>query len=187
MRRRLDLAASLVVQPQVLFLDEPTTGLDPRSRQAMWAMIEELVEGGMTVFLTTQYLDEADRLADRVAVIDDGRVVAQGSPAELKRDVGGPRLELTLANRAAYARAEELLRAVTLQRDTDRLWLGVSTRGSAAEVRTLLDSIDPDRDAVVSFDVKSATLDDVFLALTGHAADTGAPTADQEALRCLTP
>src|SRR3954468_4748740 len=103
MRRRLDLAASLVARPSVLFLDEPTTGLDPRSRQALWTVIEELVADGVTVFLTTQYLDEADRLADRIGVIDAGRIVAEGTAAELKRRVAGPRLDLVCADAAAYA------------------------------------------------------------------------------------
>src|SRR4051794_278489 len=116
MRRRLDLAASLVGRPSVLFLDEPTTGLDPRSRQAMWDVIAELVADGVTVFLTTQYLEEADRLADRIAVLDGGRVVAEGTAAELKRRVAGPRLDLTLAGEDAYTDAAAALgeRAVPL-------------------------------------------------------------------------
>src|SRR4051794_8453563 len=109
MRRRLDLAASLVGRPSVLFLDEPTTGLDPRSRQAMWDVISELVADGVTVFLTTQYLEEADRLADRIAVLDGGRVVAEGTAAELKRRVAGPRLDLTAAGGDAYAGAAAAL------------------------------------------------------------------------------
>jgi ABC-2 type transport system ATP-binding protein len=145
MRRRLDLACSLVGRPAVLFLDEPTTGLDPRSRQAMWGVIGELVADGVTVFLTTQYLDEADKLADRIAVIDRGRVVAEGTAAELKRRVAGPRLELTMA---------------------DGETLSLATDGSAASVRALLDELDPDGDLVASFAIHDATLDDVFLALT---------------------
>ena len=145
MRRRLDLAAGLVGRPEVLFLDEPTTGLDPRSRQAMWDVIGELVADGVTVFLTTQYLEEADRLAERIAVLDGGRIVAEGTAAELKRRVAGPRLDLIMA---------------------DGRTLSVATDGSAASVRALLDEIDPAGDAVASFALHDATLDDVFLALT---------------------
>jgi ABC-2 type transport system ATP-binding protein len=154
MRRRLDLAAGLVVEPQVLFLDEPTTGLDPRSRADMWDVIAELVGGGMTVFLTTQYLEEADRLADRIAVVDGGRIVAEGTAAELKRRVAGPRLEVML-------------------RDGDTLAL--PTSGGAFDVRAQLDELDPERDRVARFAVREATLDDVFLTLTGHTA-TEEPT-----------
>jgi ABC-2 type transport system ATP-binding protein len=145
MRRRLDLAAGLVGRPAVLFLDEPTTGLDPRSRQAMWDVIGELVADGVTVFLTTQYLEEADRLAERIAVIDGGRIVAEGTAAELKRRVAGPRLDLTMA---------------------DGRTLSVPTDGSAASVRALLDEIDPAGDAIAAFAIHDASLDDVFLALT---------------------
>jgi ABC-2 type transport system ATP-binding protein len=169
MRRRLDLAAGLVAEPAILFLDEPTTGLDPRSRQAMWEVIGELVSDGVTVFLTTQYLEEADRLADRVAVLDGGRIVAEGTPAELKARVGGPRLDLTLTGRDAYERAAAILGGRVVHREAGSLLLGVATDGDAARVRDLLDEIDPARDAVVSFHLSGASLDDVFLALTGHA------------------
>jgi ABC-2 type transport system ATP-binding protein len=181
MRRRLDLAASLVARPVVLFLDEPTTGLDPRSRQAMWAVIAELVDGGATVFLTTQYLEEADRLADRIAVIDRGRVVAEGTSAELKQRVAGQRLDLTLADIRAYEAVDALLAGRAVHHDPGRLTLGVATDGGAAHARTVLDAVDPDRTAVASFAVHSATLDDVFLALTGNAPEPGAePTIDKE-------
>jgi ABC-2 type transport system ATP-binding protein len=156
MRRRLDLAASLVREPAVLFLDEPTTGLDPRSRQAVWQVVTDLVGSGVTVFLTTQYLEEADRLAGRIAVLDGGRVVADGTAAQLKdafEDVAG-----RLGGRA-------------VQHDRDRRTVGVATDGSAAHVRALLDEVDPARLAVDRFAVHSATLDDAFLALTGHPAD----------------
>jgi ABC-2 type transport system ATP-binding protein len=184
MRRRLDLAASLVARPAVLFLDEPTTGLDPRSRQAMWAVIAELVDGGVTVFLTTQYLEEADRLADRIAVIDGGRVVAEGTSFELKERVGGQRLDLTLAGARAYEAVAALLGGQAIHRDSGRLTLGVATDGSAAHARALLDAVDPERTAVASFAIHSATLDDVFLALTGHAAARGTePTTEEEIAR----
>ena len=184
MRRRLDLAASLVARPVVLFLDEPTTGLDPRSRQAMWAVIAELVDGGVTVFLTTQYLEEADRLADRIAVIDGGRVVAEGTSAELKQRVAGRRLDLTLADARAYQAAEAMLGGRAVHRDPGGLTLGVPTDGSAAHARALLDAVDPERSAVASFAIHSATLDDVFLALTGHAAEPGTePMIEKEIAR----
>jgi ABC-2 type transport system ATP-binding protein len=169
MRRRLDLAASLVARPAVLFLDEPTTGLDPRSRSAMWGVIRELVDGGVTVFLTTQYLEEADGLAGRIAVIDGGRIVAEGTAAQLKRMIAGPRVDLTLADPAAFADVADLLGERVTDRDADALVLGVPTDGSAADVRALLDEVDPRGDAVASFAIRDATLDDVFLALTGHS------------------
>ncbi len=169
MRRRLDLAASLVARPAVLFLDEPTTGLDPRSRSAMWGVIRELVGGGVTVFLTTQYLEEADGLADRIAVIDGGRIVAEGTAAQLKRMIAGPRVDLTLAGPDAFADVAELLGDRVTVRDAEALVLGVPTDGSAADVRGLLDEVDPHGDAIASFAIHDATLDDVFLALTGHS------------------
>jgi ABC-2 type transport system ATP-binding protein len=171
MRRRLDLAAGLVGEPSVVFLDEPTVGLDPRSRQAMWDTVSGLAGAGTTVFLTTQYLEEADRLADRVAVLDGGRIVAEGSPAELKRRVADQRLELVLADEAAYAAAARTLNGRALASDCARLTIDVATDGSAGHVRALLDEVDPARHAVRRFAVRSATLDDVYFALTGHGAD----------------
>jgi ABC-2 type transport system ATP-binding protein len=171
MRRRLDLAAGLVGAPSVVFLDEPTVGLDPRSRQAMWDTVAGLAGAGTTVFLTTQYLEEADRLADRVAVLDGGRIVAEGSPAELKRRVADQRLELVLADEAAYAAASRRLNGRALASDRARLTIDVATDGSAGDVRALLDEVDPAREAVRRFALRSATLDDVYFALTGHGAD----------------
>ena len=171
MRRRLDLAASLVGNPSVIFLDEPTTGLDPRSRQAVWQVVAGLATSGVTIFLTTQYLEEADRLADRIAVLDGGRVVADGTPARLKEQVAGQRLDLVLADAPAYDEVARLLDGRAVQRDPKRLTIGVATDGSAAQVRALLDEVDPARRAVRRFAVHSATLDDVFLALTGRPAD----------------
>ncbi|MGW6295057.1 ATP-binding cassette domain-containing protein, partial [Streptomyces sp. NPDC055058] len=167
MRRRLDIAAGLVGDPSVVFLDEPTTGLDPRSRQAMWDVVGGLAASGVTVFLTTQYLEEADRLADRIAVIDGGRIVADGTAAELKRRVAGHRLDLTLADTPAYDAVLRALGPRVVTRDPGRLEIGAATDGSAAHVRALLDEIDPGRAAVRRFAVHGATLDDVFLALTG--------------------
>ncbi|WP_327263817.1 ATP-binding cassette domain-containing protein [Streptomyces sp. NBC_01232] len=163
MRRRLDLAASLVSRPEVIFLDEPTNGLDPRSRQDVWDLVRELRADGTTVLLTTQYLEEADRLADRVAVLADGRIAAEGTPSALKSRVAGHRLDLTLTDRAAY----DTLSPRAVHRAPDELTLGLATDGSASHVRALLDELDPDRTAVDRFTLRSATLDDVFLALTG--------------------
>jgi ABC-2 type transport system ATP-binding protein len=170
MKRRLDLAASLVSQPSVIFLDEPTTGLDPRSRQRMWQEVSSLVDAGVTVFLTTQYLEEADRLADRIAVLDAGRVVAEGTPGELKSRIGGERLDLTAASRAGYAQLVTVLGARAAHLEPERLLVGVPTDGSAAHVRALLDELDPTGAVLASFDLHRATLDDVFLTLTGHLA-----------------
>ncbi|MBV8996386.1 MAG: hypothetical protein JO287_22385 [Pseudonocardiales bacterium] len=153
----------------MIFLDEPTTGLDLPGRLVLWQVIAELSRSGVTVFLTTQDLEEADQLADRIAVIDGGRVVAEGTPAQLKRQVAAQRLELTLAGPAAF---EEVARAAgdrVVCADRGSLIIGVATDGTAAQVRALLDELDPGRRAVATFSVRSATLDDVFLTLTGHA------------------
>ncbi|MFJ6052163.1 ATP-binding cassette domain-containing protein [Streptomyces sp. NPDC092307] len=163
MRRRLDLAAGLVSRPEVIFLDEPTTGLDPRSRQDLWELVRELRADGTTVLLTTQYLEEADQLADRVAVLSGGRIAAEGTPAELKSRVAGHRLDLTLTTTAAY----EALAPRAVHLAPDELTLGLPTDGTAAHVRSLLDELDPDRTDIDRFTLRSATLDDVFLALTG--------------------
>jgi ABC-2 type transport system ATP-binding protein len=170
MRRRLDLAAGLVGHPAVIFLDEPTTGLDLRSRQSMWQVVTDLAGSGVTIVLTTQYLEEADRLADQVAVVDAGRIVGAGSPAELKRRFAEHRLDLTLADRFGYDDLDKALGARVVDRDAGSLRLGVPTDGTARHVRDVLDEIDPARTAIRDFSVHTATLDDVFLALTGHTA-----------------
>jgi len=180
MRRRLDLAASLIVPPAVIFLDEPTTGLDPRSRTEMWTVITELTRSGVTIFLTTQYLEEADRLADWIALVDDGRIVAEGTSADLKRRVSEQRLDLTLADDAAFDSLSTYLADRALLSDRDQRTLSVATDGSAAHVRSVLDELDPGRRVVERFTVHSATLDDVFLALTGHATT---PQKDKEPAR----
>ncbi|QGZ50141.1 ATP-binding cassette domain-containing protein [Streptomyces sp. QHH-9511] len=165
MRRRLDLAAGLVRNPgetAVVFLDEPTTGLDPRSRQELWEIVRDLSDGGTTVFLTTQYLEEADRLADRVAVMDAGRILAEGTAQDLKSRVAGHRLDLVLRDRESYLR----LTGRAVHHSPESLTLGIPTDGSAREVRALLDALDPDRTDVVRFALHTATLDDVFLTLT---------------------
>ncbi len=168
MRRRLDLAASLIAEPAVIFLDEPTTGLDLPSRQTMWSVLQGLARRGITVFVTTQYLEEADQLADRVAVIHGGTIVAEGTPGELKARVGTERLRIFLSDRAAYAGGLRRLQGRHPAADQARLSIEVETDGTAATARAFLDAIDPDRDKVVRFEVRRPTLDDVFLAYTGQ-------------------
>ena len=171
MRRRLDLAASLVGHPSVIFLDEPSTGLDLPSRQTMWQVIGELAASGVTVFLTTQYLEEADQLAGRIAVLDAGRLVAEGTADELKRRAGARRLDLTCSDPAAFAEVSCYIGDRAVHRDPAALTVGVATDGSAAQVRALLDAADPARCLITAFAVHDATLDDVFLTLTGHAKE----------------
>ncbi|MEH0821715.1 MULTISPECIES: ATP-binding cassette domain-containing protein [unclassified Micromonospora] len=177
MARRLDLAASLVGAPSVVFLDEPTTGLDPRSRLALWGVIADLAANGLTIFLTTQYLEEADRLADRVALLDGGTIVAEGTPTQLKERVAGQRLDLELVDRTALEDVLMLLGERVVTKDLDLLTIGVTTDGSANQVRAVLDEADPQRNRITKFQVHSATLDDVFLALTGHP--TPAPEVER--------
>ena len=172
MRRRLDLAASLVAEPEVIFLDEPSTGLDLPSRQTMWEIINTLARQGTTVFVTTQYLEEADQLADQVAVIHGGVVVAQGTPSELKARVGTERLRISFADPADYHDSLRLLQDHHPLADTARLMIEVDVDGTAADSRVLLDAVDPDRTRVTHFDVRRPTLDDVFLAYTSDGAQT---------------
>jgi ABC-2 type transport system ATP-binding protein len=171
MRRRLDLAASLIADPAVIFLDEPTTGLDLPSRQAMWNLVKELVDHGVTVFLTTQYLEEADQLADHIAVLDHGRIVAAGTADELKRRIGDHRLEVTATDQPAFT--DLTCRTSNARRSDPRtLTISIPTDGTAAHVRALLDALDPHGDRIAHFEIHSATLDDVFLALTKPTPET---------------
>jgi ABC-2 type transport system ATP-binding protein len=168
MRRKLDLAMTLVGQPKIIFLDEPTTGLDPRSRRTMWDIIRQLVADGVTIFLTTQYLDEADRLADRIAVLDQGHLVAQGTPGELKRQIPGSHVRLRFAGDLELESAMRILTGSTRDGEED-LTLRVPSDGRAKSVRALLDQLDAHSIEVEEFSVHTPDLDDVFLALTGHA------------------
>ncbi|MBO0805436.1 MAG: ATP-binding cassette domain-containing protein [Nocardiopsaceae bacterium] len=176
MRRRLDLAMTLVGDPAVIFLDEPTTGLDPRSRRTMWQIIRELVTDGVTIFLTTQYLEEADQLADRIAVLDHGRIVAEGTPAELKSRVPGGHVTLHFAEPRALRSAAGVLGGATP--DADQLTLQVPG-ASVASLRRMLNSLGDSGIDVEHLSVHTPDLDDVFFAVTGHAT---ADPAEQEAL-----
>jgi ABC-2 type transport system ATP-binding protein len=168
MRRKLDLAMTLVGNPEIIFLDEPTTGLDPRSRRTMWAIIRDLVADGVTVFLTTQYLEEADQLADRIAVLDQGRLVAQGTSAELKRQIPGSHVRLRFADAGELDAAARVLAGST--RDEESLTLQVPSDGGTKSLRALLDRLDENSLDAEEFSVHTPDLDDVFLSLTGHAS-----------------
>jgi ABC-2 type transport system ATP-binding protein len=168
MRRRLDLAAALVHEPQVLFLDEPTTGLDPVSRKAIWQEVEMLNRDGTTVFLTTQYLEEADQLADRVGIINGGRIVAEGTPASLKAEVGKPHLELGLADQQALEEAERIGGQFGRLLPAKDGKLLVELAGGAAEVAKVVRALDDGGVLVESLDLVEPTLDDVFVEKTGE-------------------
>ncbi|MDN4478864.1 ATP-binding cassette domain-containing protein [Demequina sp. SYSU T00039] len=173
MRRRIDIAASLVVTPELLFLDEPTTGLDPRARNEVWDIVRALVAHGTTVLLTTQYLDEADHLADRISVIDRGRIIAEGTSSELKASVGSGTLHVRVMHRADRARARDVLVRelgvpVEEAHDPQLLVAAIEDRGRVTRALTALEE---ERLELAQFALGQPTLDEVFLALTGHAAD----------------
>ncbi|CAN5441413.1 daunorubicin resistance protein DrrA family ABC transporter ATP-binding protein [soil metagenome] len=181
MRRRLDLAAALVAQPTVLFLDEPTTGLDPRGRSDMWEVIRELVRSGRTLLLTTQYLEEADRLADDIIVIDRGRVIAQGDADQLKAQVGGERIELVVQQASDVPLARSVLAELAVgevQVDEHSRKLTAPVTGGTGVLMAALGRLDANGIALLDFGLRRPTLDDVFLTLTGHAAE---PTATDSA------
>jgi ABC-2 type transport system ATP-binding protein len=171
MRRRLDLAASLIVQPKVLFLDEPTTGLDPRGRQEMWGVIQELVKGGVTLLLTTQYLEEADQLADEIAVIDHGKVIARGTSDALKKQVGGERLEITVENVDIAKTQEIVARISTSAIHTDVRTISAPVTSGSIALMDALRSLDEAKIHPLDISLKRPSLDDVFLSLTGHVAE----------------
>ncbi len=174
MRRRLDLAMTLVGEPRIIFLDEPTTGLDPRSRRVMWGIVRDLVADGVTIFLTTQYLEEADRLATRIALLDGGRVIAEGTPAELKRLVPGGSVRLEFDDPGTLDRAAALLPHGS--RDEQGLALEVPNDGGVHAVRALLDRLEAGSIEIDSLSVRPTDLDDVFLNLTGSHGDAEVPT-----------
>jgi ABC-2 type transport system ATP-binding protein len=182
MRRRLDLASALVHEPRVLFLDEPTTGLDPVSRKSIWEEVEKLNNEGTTVFLTTQYLEEADNLADRVGIIDNGRIVVEGTPGSLKAEIGRPHLEVKVADAAAEQADEILARFGKCLPSRDGVAL-VELETGAAGVAPVVRALDDAGLAVESLDLVEPTLDDVFVAKTGYhleGADTDEPSKPEQ-------
>jgi ABC-2 type transport system ATP-binding protein len=174
MRRRLDLAASLVASPPIIFLDEPTTGLDPRSRLTMWAVIEDLMNEGSTILLTTQYLEEADKLADQIAVIDHGIVIAQGTADELKRKVGSERIEVIIAAESDFKKAASAITGEGLAVNEEERTISISTDGSVREAKRVLDTLFGEGIELDAMSVHKPTLDDVFMRLTGHGAQKAA-------------
>ena len=173
MRRRLDLAASLIIKPKVLFLDEPTTGLDPRGRLEMWDVIDELVKGGVTLLLTTQYLEEADQLADEIAVIDHGRVIARGTSDSLKKEVGGERLEVTV-EQSKVAETAKLLSELTQSKahiEEGLHRISVVAHGGSARLIEAVRALDAAQISPLDIGLKRPSLDDVFMSLTGHVAE----------------
>jgi ABC-2 type transport system ATP-binding protein len=189
MRRRLDIAASLIARPRVLFLDEPTTGLDPRSRLSMWEFIADLADGGTTILLTTQYLEEADRLADRMVVIDRGRVIARGTADELKAQVGGQRLEFTFGRAPDVAEAASRLRALAVDEprsDEQTRRLSLPVRGGTEVLAEALRRLEGSGVEVLDVGLRRPDLDDVFLTLTGHAAEEVATDDEKTAEPAIT-
>ncbi len=168
MRRKLDLAISLVGNPKIIFLDEPTTGLDPRSRATMWEIVKELTATGVTVLLTTQYLEEADQLADKIALIDGGKIIAEGTPEHLKRQVGGEMVEFSFPDTETWHRANSVLGGRASASDPEKLTVHVATQGSAEEIRYLFDALVNAGIQADRLNQHKPTLDDVFLSLTGR-------------------
>lgn len=176
MKRRIDLAMSLIASPPIIFLDEPTTGLDPRSRQGMWDMIKQLAKSGTTILLTTQYMDEADNLADNIVVIDGGKVIAEGTADQLKAKVGSDRLEITIGKKSNFDKAVDIIDGKSLQVDTGRRAVSFASKGGVRKLRETLENLDSAKIEVETISLHRPTLDDVFMTLTGHTATTVEPT-----------
>ncbi|HLB66700.1 MAG TPA: ATP-binding cassette domain-containing protein [Candidatus Saccharimonadales bacterium] len=170
MKRRIDLAMSLIATPPVIFLDEPTTGLDPRSRIAMWDTVKELVKGGTTILLTTQYMDEADQLADNIVVIDNGKVIAEGTPDSLKSKVGSERLEITIGKSASLEESRKVIGGKGVQVDDERQTISVTSKGGVGKLKQVLGQLEEAKIEVEAISLHRPTLDDVFMSLTGHSA-----------------
>lgn len=174
MKRRLDLAMSLIAAPPIIFLDEPTTGLDPRSRLSMWTLIEELANNGTTILLTTQYMDEADRLADWIVVIDEGRVIAEGDANSLKARVGSDHVDLTIAESSSFTAAQQAIDGQLLQADPEQRVLTVAASDGAATLKQLLQRLEDAQIEIEGLSMRRPTLDDVFLFLTGNGSNGNA-------------
>ncbi len=172
MRRRLDLGMSLIASPPVIFLDEPTTGLDPRSRLTMWSIIRKLAEQGTTILLTTQYMDEADHLADNIVVLDHGKIIAEGTATTLKSKVGSERLELTISKKTDFETAVSALKGEKLKTDAEGRVISLSTKQGVGKLRQVLQQLEGAGVEVENVSLRRPTLDDVFLSLTGHATQS---------------
>jgi ABC-2 type transport system ATP-binding protein len=171
MRRRLDLAMSLIASPPIIYLDEPTTGLDPHSRMTMWKMIRDLADGGTTILLTTQYMEEADQLADNIVVIDNGKVIAEGTANQLKAKVGSDHLELTVSKKSSFEKAVAAVSGEKLVTDSERRTISVAAKGGVNKLKQILEKFEKANIAIDSVSLERPTLDDVFLSLTGHGTD----------------
>ncbi len=180
MKRRLDLAMSLIASPPIIFLDEPTTGLDPRSRLTMWNIIKKLAETGTTILLTTQYMDEADHLADNIVVMDEGKIIAEGNANSLKAKVGSDHLDLIISKKSNFAKAEEALAGEKAQVDAERRTVSIATKNGVAKLKQILQSLEESQVEVESVNLRRPTLDDVFLSLTGHGATKETEEGEQK-------
>lgn len=179
MKRRIDLAMSLIASPPVIFLDEPTTGLDPRSRMVMWDKIKKLAKDGTTILLTTQYMDEADHLADKIVVMDNGKIIAEGTADNLKKQVGSDRLEIAIASKADFERARRVIDgdAGASQINAERQTISIASKGGVSHLKQLLQQLEDTHIKADSVSLHRPTLDDVFLTLTGHTAEQEKPNA----------
>lgn len=175
MKRRIDLAMSIIATPSVIFLDEPTTGLDPRSRLSMWSTIKRLAKGGTTILLTTQYMEEADNLADKIIVIDSGQIIAKGTPDGLKKKVGSDRLEIIVAEATDFENARALIGGRSAKADSDRRSISFATKKGVGEVKEVLGKLEEAKIGVESVSLHRPTLDDVFLTLTGKGVPAEEP------------